>query len=216
VVALVIGAAAVLAYGVRPSRLDQQQIGVLAGIPVVDLKPGHTACEEDIGLADPVQYIGFNARSARPDSPPLSVWVRETTGHRVLGRTRLNPDWRSGAALVQSPLIRSHRFVDVCIRNSGPGRVQLLGDVPGRVVAHVAPDNPLVVDGKPVAADLSIRFVRDRPARLLRLVPAMLRHAAVLRPFGAWGMWVLLLAVVLGLPSLAWLALRGALRTAFD
>jgi hypothetical protein len=210
-VVLACGLALVVIGGIRHTRVDHQRLGVLAAVPVANLKARDVACEERVGLAAPVSRIGFDADASHPPSPALDIWMRTTRGRRVLTRGRLNPGWGGGALVLKVPTADADQLVDVCFRNTGPYRVQLFGDVPGRAVAHVAPANLLTVNGRPVPGALSLRFVRGRPATLLSLIPDMLRHAAVLRPFGAWGMWVLLVAVLLGLPVLAWRALRSAL-----
>jgi hypothetical protein len=74
----------------------------------------------------------------------------------------------------------------------------------------VATSNRLLVDGKPAPGAIAVRFVRDHPTRLLKLVPDMLRHAAVLRPVGAWALWLLLVAVVVGVPLAVWRGVRSA------
>ncbi|MDQ3936740.1 MAG: hypothetical protein M3340_19140, partial [Actinomycetota bacterium] len=108
------------------------------------------------------------------------------------------------------PGVRSGGAVDVCIRNAGTRRVALYGapdrDIPGTVGE---------LGGRPLDADLRLRFLRTEPRSALALVPDVLERATLFRPgiVGTLTLWILLAATLAGVPLLLALALLRATVT---
>jgi hypothetical protein len=97
--------------------------------------------------------------------------------------------------------------VSVCIANRGIRRVALYG---GGDAAHVP--STASINEKPVNADVTMRFLYDRPRSLLRLAPEMMQRATLFAPGWMSGgtLWALLGLVAFAVPGLLTYAVARA------
>jgi hypothetical protein len=103
--------------------------------------------------------------------------------------------------------VRQEQRFGLCVRNRGGGVLAVHGSDRAVDVAGAATG-----DGARPYHDLSLGFFRASPRSVLSEVPAMFERAALFRPgfVGAWTFWLLLVAVVAGVPALLAAALRHA------
>jgi len=202
-------AAAVAAVAVT-ALADDRPLAFSRGVPptgvVAELPRGNEACQRPIEVPADADTIRFT-----PAVPP-----RTTAALRVRVRTAARPPAsatvlvRGGRqAAVRAPIgVREGERVAVCVASHARGTVGLYGG-PFQVA-----ESALYVEGRPVAADLSLEFVRAEPRSALALVPAMLKRAALFN--ASWVapgvLWALLVVFAAAVPVLLTVALRKALR----
>lgn len=173
------------------------------------LLPRARACQAPIEVLARTSAVTLWVRAHRP--APLTVTVRDLRG-RVLRRARAAP-----AAGGATPTPASARFapvaegarVQLCVRNDGGAAVLASG---GQQEA----DSATTARGWPAGTDLTLVFARARPRSPLALLPTVFRRAALFRLgfVGAWTLWLLAAAVLLGVAGLLALALFRASRDA--
>jgi hypothetical protein len=202
---------------------------------VAPLAPGREACQTPVGLSDAIDAVEFNPGSEARRTPALRVEVRETATGRVLGRGELPAGFdRTRAQTVRVGKVAGDLTVDICVRNLGPTRAVLFGDVPtgayctpsGRTVARpisCAPGRvrPTVttsearIGRRSLDGDLAMVLRRDEPRSLLARAPVVFERASLFRPavVGPVLWWTLAALLLLAVPALLVAALRAALRT---
>lgn len=179
---------------------------------VVAVGPGQEACRT---LIRPPQagtnQVTFWARGATADgsAPPITVRVRKGRYSQLLAIARLpsGPAGPRHAALRGS--VAGARKVAACFANTGAVSLLLTPrpGTPTRVVpAHLTERSDNV--------DVALELVRAPQRSLLSELPDVFERAARFRPgwVGAWTFWLLLAALVLGVPALVGRALRSALE----
>jgi hypothetical protein len=137
--------------------------------------------------------------------PSLAVEVRDSTSRAVLTRGRLAGGYGDNLEQeVRMGLVRKGRQVSVCLTNTGLRRVAFYG---GGDAAHRL--STATVDGHPAGADVSMRFLYDRPRSLLRLAPQMFERATLFAPawMAGWTLWALFGLLAIGVPGLLTYAL---------
>jgi hypothetical protein len=212
VVAVVVGAAlvAILALSLRTTSLAFT-IGVNVAGPVATLQRGDQACQRPIDVPAHAAFdrIMFSVGTFGRKGPPLAVTVRDVRGSTL--SSGMLPAGYPDIGQQQSHTVRLSRpagegRVAVCIRNEGPRRVAIYGNVDAAARTSTADTN-----GRRLGYDLALVFERDRRSKL-SLVPDMLERASLFRfPWmGAWTYVILLVALVGGGPLLIVHALRSA------
>ena len=178
---------------------------------VVVVEPGQEACRT---LIRPPQAgangVTFWARgaSAAASVPPITVRVRKGRLSQVLAVASLP----AGPAGVRHARLRGSvaggRKVAACFENAGPGSL-LLTPRPGTPARTV----PARLSERTDNVDVALELVRAPERSLLSEVPDIFARAALFRPgwVGAWTYWVLLVALVAGVPLLLGRALVAAL-----
>lgn len=209
-----------IAWGSRETS-EVQTLGVLPVLPVAPIAAGQEACQTPIGLAEDLRRVRFNVGTNGKPGTALEVTVREPSTGRALGSGRVQPGWIDDGTAQNVPVgfVPKDRFVSVCIRNRGPVRAFVFGDIyKGRIGTGPIGVRPTVttsyatIDGEQISGDLSMSFVAAKPRSLLSLVPAMFSRASLFRPgfVGAWTYWVMLVAAVGLAPLALWRALVRA------
>ena len=203
---VVLGLVALALAGlVGAAAIDRRDLAFTPGVPmlgpVVQLDPGHDACQRNLRAKAP-----FRAVELIPGPPPvvpggLGIRVVSSRSGQLLGRGAVPPGRRGGQPLkVRVGKVSGALRIDVCVRNLGPHAVNLAG---GR--AESVPGSRLTRGRKEIEGyALSLRFFRDRPRSVLAQVPLIFRRAALFRPgvVGPWTFWVLAALVALGVPLL--------------
>jgi hypothetical protein len=84
--------------------------------------------------------------------------------------------------------------VSACVKNVGPGAV----------VVNPGPRPPAALRGAARIANFSVTLSREPDRSLLELLPTAFRRAELFKPgfFGPWTFWLLLVALVAGVPLL--------------
>jgi hypothetical protein len=219
---LALGILAVVLAGLTNRSDRVQSLGVLPVSPVAPISAGQEVCQSSIALAEPLRRVRFNIGTQGKPGPALDVTVREPNTRAVLGRGAVKPGWIDNGTPqeVTTGEIPAERYVAVCIRNRGPVRAYVFGEVShGQLGTGPVGVSPTVstssaeIDGQAIAGDLSMSFVSERPRSALSLVPAMFRRASVFRPefVGPWTYWLLLVAVLVLAPLMLWRAVRTAI-----
>jgi hypothetical protein len=99
----------------------------------------------------------------------------------------------------------------VCVRNVGGDAVSLVGTTEKRTNGRMQ----TVIDGRPVAADVSLQLVQGSTTTLLREIPDIVERMSA---FKGWFvsdavLWALLVIVVVGVPALVVAAVAAAVST---
>jgi hypothetical protein len=173
----------------------EQHVVWSAGLqPVADgrtLRPRASVCQPFV-LPDQADAVAMPVH-VRGSGQPLEVLVRDTAGGRVLTRGSTPGQYRSGDAVtVRLGAIPSGSALEVCVRNMGTARVDVLGE----------------------SKTMDISFLRTAPRSTLDLLGDAFRRASVFRPewVGAWTFWLLLGFIGIGAPTALALALACAER----
>ena len=173
--------------------------------PVAKLGAGDTACQEPLVAQEDYEIVELEAGST--GAPRLVVTVARPRGvGRPFARVEVPPPGRRG--LVRADLggtIPQETRFELCVTNLGDGVAAVYGS------GAIANDLSAVTgDGAREGSDMALTFLRDEPVSVLAQLPEMFERAALFRPgfVGAWTYWLLLLAVVIGVPGLLFAALR--------
>jgi hypothetical protein len=221
--ALAIGLIGVLVAGLLTDTRQVQTLGVTPVFPVAPLEPKQEACQNDVGLASPLEHVRFNIGTFGKPGPPLTVTVRDRYGLQI-GRTgRVAAGWKDDGSAQEVAVGRVHadQKVSVCIRNGGPQTAYVYGDIyDGNIRESITAARPTItpssgtIDGTPMPGDLALWFVSPEPKSLVARVPAMFDRAATFKPglVGAWTWWVLLVAALVLVPVALVKAFASALR----
>lgn len=179
---------------------------------VVVVRPGQEACRT---LIRPPQaganQVTFWARGASADGsvPPITVRVRKGRYSQLLAIAQL-PAGKAGTrhARVRGS-VAGARKVAACFSNAGAVDL-LLTPRPGTPTRVV----PARLTQGSDNVDVALELVRTPERALLSEVPEIFERAALFRPgwVGAWTFWMLLAALVIGVPILLGWALHTALE----
>lgn len=207
------GLTIVAIVGASHERTLAFTLGAPSSAPAVVLRPGETVCQSPIAVPAAFDGIELQPGTFRAAGSPLTVEVRRVRDGATIARGHLP----AGYADVRRETIRvgpvaAGGQVAVCIRNAGSRRMGLYGS--GDAAARTS---TATLDGKPTGSDLDLVF-RTNAHSTLALVPDVLRRAALFRGgwIGTWLYWLLLCAVVVGVPALLARALTSALPSGGD
>ena len=235
VATVLIGAVALTAHAAHSRSTLAQTLGVAPAGPVATLQRGQQLCETPIALASRFQRVQFFPTAARRATPSIAVTLRDVDSGALVGRGQVArgfaPTQPQTVAVGDVP---AGRRVSLCFRDTGPGKLDILGDaLSGRFCTPtgvtVGPyaigcafgwarptlsTSAAVVGKTPLDGDVAANFLRDSPRSLLSQVPAMLQRASLFKPaFAGRGLWVVLIVawLVLAPAGLAY-ALRASAR----
>lgn len=202
------GAGLVAVAGASRERTLAFTLGAPSSMPAVVLQPRDVACQGPIAVAAAFDGVELQPGTFRAPGSQLALVVRRLPGGEPIARGRLAagyPDVKRETIHVGA--VPAGGYVDVCVTNAGARRTALYGS--GDAAARTS---TATLDGKPAGADIDLVF-RTRPRSTLALVPQMLQRMALFRGgwVGPWLYWLLLAAVLLGVPALLARALAGAL-----
>src|SRR5689334_17838609 len=161
----------------------------------------------DTGIA----RFGATAPGGAP-APALRVVARgDTSGpyrNGYVSSTQIPAGWR-GTREFDVPVTppRTDSFGTLCVENLGDRAMALVGSLDSRAYSR----SSATVNGQPVSTELPLTLLeRGRKSELSRL-GQMATHAATLKPFGAWWMWLLALALLTLAPAGVLVGIRSAL-----
>ena len=214
VVALVVMVVALGAFAVdqvRPFLTVKRTVRVGTPVPTALFNLGSLpvpgrgeACLLNVTIPSDAQRATFVARSFGKPGPPLTVTMDAPGGYRSI--TRVAPGWGDGA--VQSVTLQPPeesligRF---CVRNGGR-----------KQIAFNATDRPAPptqqVNGGFTPTQMALSFDRVQPESLLDRVSELFHRASSLTWPGAWLLYVLAVALVIGVPLGVIFAFGWALR----
>ena len=217
---LLVGLGFLLVQSLTRKSDTLQTLGVQPVYPVAPIAAGEEVCQRGIGVADTLRRVRFNIGTFGMTGPPLTVTVR-SVGGGALGSATVAPGWVDDGTPQEVAVgsIEPDRIVSVCIRNGGPVRAYVYGNLyTGNIRKAVIGVTPTVtpsdaaVDGVPIPGDLSMAFVSEKPRSILSRIPAAFRHASTFRPgfVGPWLYWLLLVLALVAAPIGLLAALRWA------
>lgn len=196
---------------VTASVVDSRQsfsLGVSPGAVIAELQPRAKLCQGPIDVADEFERVTLTLGTFMQRGPSLAVEVRDADSRAILASGRLASGYPDNEeSQVRTGLVRRGARITVCVTNRGIRRVAAYG---AGDAAHLG--STASVDGAPVGADMTMRFLYERPRSLLRLTPAMFDRASLFAPswLSAWMLWALLGLVALAVPGLLTCALARA------
>jgi len=139
--------------------------------------------------------------------PPIVVFVRRSRTAQTLadGSTDVGPPGARTVALRGS--VAGSRKVVACFLNAG-ARPAILSPPPGTPTRVTVERSDALAD----YADIGLELDRSDNRALLALIPDAFDRASLFRPgwVGAWTYWLLLVALVIGVPVLLSRALASA------
>jgi hypothetical protein len=191
-------------------------LGVAAAGPVTTLQPGQEVCEEPVVVPDGAaafDRVAFSLGTFGRPGPPVDVRVSAVNGS-FQARGRL-PGGYADVKRAPTPAVAVGHVAPlreplrICLRNAGTAKVAVYGN--GDLASRTS---TAVKDGKLAGADISLVLERNAPRSALSLVPAMFSRTSLWRAgwVGAWTYWLLAAIVLLAVPALLAVALRGTLR----
>jgi hypothetical protein len=218
--ALAVGVVALAVIGAGRESRQVQTLGVTPVYPVAPIEPGQEACQDDIGLAAPLERIRFNVGTHGKPGVPLEVTVRSPAGAPIGTTAHVGAGWVDDGTPKEVSVgrITADQKVSVCVRNRGRIRAYVWGDIhTGSIRKSILGVRPTVtpssgsIDGKPIPGDLALWFMSEQPRPLLARLPDMFERASRFRPglVGPWTYWLLLAAAVTLVPIALFRALRS-------
>lgn len=183
-------------------------LSVGPGSVAAELRPGETACQRPIPVAEVFRRVRFRVGTFQRPGLPLTLSVRAEG--RTLARGRLAGGYADGSEQVVSldRFVQEGQRIAVCVRNAGENRLGLYGGS----AAAARTRSGVTIDGEPTGTDLTLDFLRERPRSMLATIPAMAQRAEVFSA-GWMAPWVFLLfggLTLLVVPACVALALSAA------
>ncbi|WP_028057998.1 hypothetical protein [Candidatus Solirubrobacter pratensis] len=211
-------AAAALVLVVLAATTNERRaftLGVVPAGPVMSLAPTGEVCQAPVALPDgesDFDRVAFvvGTVGGRP-GPQLDVTLATTGGTpvahgRVPGRYAFST--RPIPEAVSVGHVTSREPLRVCLRNAGSSTVAIFGN--GDLASRTS---TAALNGKPLGIDVALSFEHAKPRSALSILPALFDRAALWRAgwIGGWTYWLLGAVVLLAVPALMVVALRGAL-----
>jgi hypothetical protein len=179
----------------------------LFSVAYVGVAPGQSACFADAAIEQHSELAQFRVATGGAPGPALELGLR---GGGWSQTARVAGGYADGAT-VQAALRPPSRPVlaRVCIANRGARPIRLFASADrtrSRSIATVA--------GRPQGASIWFALYERRPVSLAARLPVVFERVAAFRPgvVAPWTLWVLLVAVVLGVPLAVVLGFRAAVR----
>ena len=180
----------------------------LFGVTPAPLKPGQTACMQQVTLDPLSQVAEIGVATGNKPGPPLDV-VAKGPGYRAT--TQIPAGYRDTPSLrfdLQPP--RRDLIGEICIRNAGRAAMSLNGTNEFRTNGRPS----LAIDNVPQSFDAQLKlYAKERESYLSRL-GAIFRHAATFTPAFLSSPVLALIALIalLAIPAGAFAALSIAAR----
>lgn len=168
---------------------------------VAGLAPHRPVCQKGELVPRDAASVEVAVATGGQPGPPLATELRQESG-QVLARGRVDGGYTDGVVDVPIPVVRrTVEHVEVCVRATAPGPVQLYGQ------ANAA--GKLLVAGKPAPGVLRLGYKRPGNETWLALAPAIAHRfsqakTSIATPVTFWVLVVLVLGV-------AGLAIRSVL-----
>ena len=200
---------------IGPLTRDRAAVGSTAApLPVdepafIEVEPGEELCATNILLGPESEVAELHQRQRGEPLPPREVVAKGPWFESPVVEV---PGGRDGAHRIVADLQPPDREMigELCVRNAGDEDARLLGTTELRTYTRMQ----TMLDDDPVEADLSLAFYAGEPVSALGRLGTIVDRAASLRGFlgSPVVVWLLLLAVAVGVPLLVLRALSGALR----
>ncbi|MBE2317408.1 hypothetical protein DVA67_015605 [Solirubrobacter sp. CPCC 204708] len=202
----VLVALALVAVGLTQRSSLAFTLGVAPAVPAAEIAAGQTVCQTAIAVPERFDRVAVWLKPSGGGGPALEALVRDrTSGLPVIARGTLPAGYREGERAIPVDAVPAGRDVDVCLRNRGTGRVQLVGNADAASRPTTA-----YVEGNPTLTDITLVFERS-PRSLLAQAGAIADRASLFKLswIGGWALWVVAALVLLAVPALLVRALRG-------
>ena len=210
-VAFLVGVLGLLIAAVTDKRHLAFSLAVRASQPGILLQPKQSVCQSDIDVEEPFDEVSLLLATYFQPGPRLELRVTDTRTARLLALGVLPdgyPDGKVSVAKLRGTVPAGGRAT-LCIRNAGTRKVAMFS-------GPYSDNEPSTgaVDGRYIAYDLLVEFVRSKPRSTLDLIPDVFQRASLFHPawVGAWTFWVLSGLLLLGVPLLLGRALAAAER----
>jgi hypothetical protein len=175
----------------------------------VELPRGEAICQRPIDVPETFERVSFQVGTYRRPGTPLRAIVRDAATNRPIAAAYVSGGYPDVSTLLAKlpRAVEEGQTVAVCVRNLGKRRIALYGNA----TASNRTSNAYV-NGRDTGSDMAFVFWRSEAASLLALTPDIIDHASVFHGgwVGAWTLWLLIAALLLGLPALLLAALRTA------
>ncbi|WP_028062450.1 hypothetical protein [Solirubrobacter soli] len=209
VAVLVIAALPVIGYLTKPREVIASTPAAYTGAQMpVPLQSGWKACVDQILFADNGRVARFGAIAGDGGAPPLEITVTGDgkSGYRT--SAKVAGGWTATRA-IDVPLKPppTDTMGTFCVRNAGSQTVALVGNENGRAAARPT----LKVNDQVFAGELPLRILESGQHSIVSRLGEVTTHASTLKPFGAWWLWVLAIALVTFVPVALWRAIGSAL-----
>jgi len=176
---------------------------------VVELKARQRACVSDFVLPRDAEVAVLLLDQGERDAPPVDVTA---DGPGYTSPVTRVPGGATGRVPLSVRITPPPRdlLARICVRNAGARKLRLVGTQEYRQLSPAK----TTVDGRDVGPDLALTLQRERRVTAVGFLPTILDRAAELSglPGAGWLIWVLLAAVVVGVPVAVLTALTRALR----
>ena len=205
---LVLGAGFVLLVAIALADRRGFRLGVHSDSQVL-VRPGQERCSSIIRPPGPeADRVRFRARaSGAGPTPPIVVFVRRSRTAQTLADGTAEPGPAGPRTVRLRGSVAGSRKVVACFLNAGAVPAVLLPPpgTPTRVTVERS-------DALAEYADGGLELDRSDNRSLLALLPDVFDRASLFRPgwVGAWTYWLLLVALVIGVPVLLSRALASA------
>ncbi|HZO59469.1 MAG TPA: hypothetical protein VFB51_07250 [Solirubrobacterales bacterium] len=182
-------------------------LGVQASQPAAVIGRGDAACQFPIDASAKARSVKVKVGTYRRPGPPLEFRV-STSGEPAAGALPAGYRDLTWQEVRLDREVADERIA-VCVLNRGDRRVALFG---GPALAARA--SAAYVNRREQPTDIAMVFERGDSRSALSLLPTAFERAALWHPgwAGEWLFWVLLAAVVAGIPVLLAAALARAFR----
>jgi hypothetical protein len=174
----------------------------------VALAKGAPVCVDQVVLEPDLRAARFRLSQTNSQSrPPIGVILRDAHGH-LLSRGAL-PGGPGDLGDIDVPVRgpAHETFGEVCLTSAFPKAVDLSGTLDYRTRSR----STTRVGGSASVSSLTLTLLGPSSTPLSRAVQTV-RHAATFKPITAWGVALLALLALLGVPAGVAATLRAALR----
>jgi hypothetical protein len=205
-----IGLLALVAIAARERRSESFTLGVVPVAPVGRLAPDRELCQRPIEVIDSFERVLLQVGTFGREGQPFLLDVRDASSAKSIARARVDGGYADNESLtVTLPrTVPEGARVAVCVRNVGEHSIAPYGNSGLATRTSAAYRN-----GHRLAGDMSLVFLRAKPATVLGQVPSIVERASLFH--GSWGSttayWLLLVVLLVAPASLAALAIRASL-----
>jgi hypothetical protein len=179
-----------------------------ANVTPVPLRAGGVACMTRVTIDTDAASAQFVVIPGRRPAPPLRVSTAGPAGYR--GTAAMVPGGYREAGPRSAPISAPKRPLigRVCVRNAGGTSVSLVGTTEKRTNGRMQ----TFVDGRPVAADISLQLLQGGSSTLLGETPEVVARMATFKGsfVSSAVFWLLLVLVVFCVPALVVAAVASA------
>jgi hypothetical protein len=208
-IAFLVGVLALLVAAVTDKRHLAFSLAVRASQPGILIQSGQRVCQRNIDVEEPFDSVSLLLATYFQPGPRLEMRVSDDRSGRTLA-TGVLPDGYPDSKVSVTKLDRTVPAAGratLCVRNTGARKVAMFS-------GPYSDNEPSsgAIDGRYIAYDLLVEFVRSKPRSTLSLIPDVFQRASLFHPawVGPWTFWVLAALLLVGVPLLLVRALAAA------